>query len=155
MVTALMRCAVLLGALGFSVTSAAAEYRIQRDYGGQIGPYLYKFAQVRESGQRVVIDGPCLSACTLALAVMPRERICMTPNAVLGFHAAWMPELRGAPGHEPGGHAPPHGGLPAQDQNLDQAARRPERKDDFPARPRVEFPLSDLHLRVLGGHWPA
>jgi len=103
MVSALMRCAVVFGALVVGVTSASAEYRIQRDYGGQIGPYLYKFAQVRESGQRVVIDGPCLSACTLALAVMPRERICMTPNAVLGFHAAWMPDSAGRPVMSPGG----------------------------------------------------
>ena len=74
-----------------AIGSASAEVRIQRDFGGQIGPYLYKYAMVREAGQQVVIDGPCLSACTLALAVIPRNRICMTRNAVLGFHAAWMP----------------------------------------------------------------
>jgi hypothetical protein len=85
------------------VTTAAAEVRIQRDFGGQIGPYLYKYAALRESGQNVVIDGPCLSACTLALAVIPRERICMTQNAVLGFHAAWSPGTDGRPVHSPGG----------------------------------------------------
>jgi hypothetical protein len=103
MVCGLVRCAAVLGVLGFGVTAASADYRIQSDYGGQIGPYLYKFAQVRESGQRVVIDGPCLSACTLALAVMPRNRICMTQNAVLGFHAAWMPDSAGRPVTSPGG----------------------------------------------------
>jgi hypothetical protein len=51
--------------------------------------------QVRDSGQRVVIDGPCFSACTLALAVIPRSRICVTPNAVLGFHAAWTTDTYG------------------------------------------------------------
>lgn len=97
--------AFVVGVLGlmFSVGSASAEMRIQRDYGGQIGPYLYKYAMVREAGQKVVIDGPCLSACTLALAVIPRNRICMTPNAVLGFHAAWMPGADGRPVTSSGG----------------------------------------------------
>jgi hypothetical protein len=55
-----------------------------------VAAYLRKFAQVRNSGQRVVIDGPCYSACTLLLAAIPKERICVTPRAVLGFHAASM-----------------------------------------------------------------
>jgi hypothetical protein len=42
---------------------------------------------VRQTGQRVVIDGPCLSACTLVLSTIPRNRICVTRRAVLGFHA--------------------------------------------------------------------
>ena len=49
------------------------------------------FTAVRESGERVIIDGPCLSACTLVLGVVPKDRICVTPRAVFGFHAAWMP----------------------------------------------------------------
>ena len=42
---------------------------------------------MRQSGERVVIDGPCLSACTLVLSTIPRSRICVTRRAVLGFHA--------------------------------------------------------------------
>jgi hypothetical protein len=70
---------------------AFAELRILSSSGGRVGPYLELFSRVRESGDRVVLDGPCLSACTLVLSVVPRERICVTPRAVLGFHAArWM-----------------------------------------------------------------
>ena len=101
-----MRRAAVVGALGsllLGVGSASAEIRIQRDFGGQIGPYLYRFAMVREAGHRVVIDGPCLSACTLALGVIPRDRICVTENAVLGFHAAWMPGQDGRPHTSSGG----------------------------------------------------
>src|SRR5262249_53633582 len=104
MILGRMQCVVAGALLAVSViTSASAEVRIQRDFGGQIGPYLYKYAMIREAGHRVVIDGPCLSACTLALAVIPRERICMTPNAVLGFHAAWMPGADGQPVRSTGG----------------------------------------------------
>ena len=63
--------------------------------GGQVGPFLDLFEQVRESGERVVIDGPCLSACTLVLSIVPGERICVTKRAVLGFHAARSVDRRG------------------------------------------------------------
>ena len=66
---------------------AFADVRIMSSPGGQAGPYLNFFSQLRKSGQRVVIDGPCLSACTLVLSTIPRNRICVTRRAVLGFHA--------------------------------------------------------------------
>ena len=53
------------------------------------------FEDLRNSGERVVIDGPCLSACTLVLSTIPRDRICMTRRAVLGFHAARLIDGRG------------------------------------------------------------
>jgi hypothetical protein len=46
---------------------ARAELRILASPGGQVGPFLDLFERVRASGERVVIDGPCLSACTLVL----------------------------------------------------------------------------------------
>lgn len=76
---------------------AGAAVRISNDKGGQIGPYLDAYVSLRKSGQKVIIDGPCLSACTLVLGVMPRERICVTPRAQLGFHAAWNPGRNGRP----------------------------------------------------------
>lgn len=80
-----------------TVTSASATMRIAEDRGGQIGQYLQAFASVRTSGESVVIDGNCLSACTLVLGLVPRERICATERARLGFHAAWMPDRDGRP----------------------------------------------------------
>jgi hypothetical protein len=69
-------------------TVASAEVRIVGDPGGEVSAYLHRFHQVRASGQRVVIDGPCLSACTLLTGIIPRDRICVTARATLGFHAA-------------------------------------------------------------------
>jgi hypothetical protein len=71
------------------ITSASATVRIQRDRGGQIGHYLDNFAMIRDRGETVMIDGPCLSACTLVLGIVPPDRICVTSRARLGFHAAW------------------------------------------------------------------
>src|SRR2546423_6530213 len=89
----------LLGAVSaaLAISSASAAVRISGDVGGQIGPYLENLVALRSSGERVIIDGPCLSACTMLLGVIPRNRICVTPRARLGFHAAWHP---GGNGHQ-------------------------------------------------------
>jgi len=76
---------------------ASATMRISEDRGGQIGHYLQAFAVLRSSGERVIIDGNCLSACTLILGMIPRNRMCATPRAVFGFHAAWLPGRNGRP----------------------------------------------------------
>jgi len=88
---------LLAAALASSISPAAATMRIAEDRGGQIGHYLHAFAMLRSSGERVVIDGNCLSACTLVLGVIPHGRICATERARFGFHAAWMPDTDGRP----------------------------------------------------------
>ena len=80
---------------------AQAEVRILASPGGQVGPFLDLFERVRKSGERVVIDGPCLSACTLVLSMVPSSRICVTRRAVLGFHAARSVDRRGRMYAEP------------------------------------------------------
>jgi hypothetical protein len=93
-----LRAAICGAILAAVLTSDAhALVRISNDKGGQIGPYLDAYVSLRKSGQRVMIDGPCLSACTIVLGVMPRERICVTRRAQLGFHAAWNPGRNGRP----------------------------------------------------------
>jgi hypothetical protein len=87
--------AIIMAALALVAMPARAEVRIIASPGGQVGPFLDLFEQVRQSGDRVVIDGPCLSACTLVLSIVPSERICVTRRAVLGFHAARSVDRRG------------------------------------------------------------
>jgi hypothetical protein len=89
--------AVFLAAVLWGVISppAHAEVRILASPGGAVAPFLELFERVRASGERVVIDGPCLSACTLVLSMVPDERICVTRRAVLGFHAARSVDGRG------------------------------------------------------------
>ena len=85
------------------VSSASATMLISEDRGGQIGHYLQAFAALRSSGENVVVDGNCFSACTLLLGLIPRERICATSRARFGFHAAWMPDENGRPVTSPMG----------------------------------------------------
>jgi hypothetical protein len=78
-----------------AVAPVCAEVRILSSPGGEVSSYLRLFAEVRARGDRVVIDGPCLSACTLLLSTIPNNRICVTRRAVLGFHAARAVDRRG------------------------------------------------------------
>ena len=93
--TILARTTLLAALLCAGLMPVRAEVRILGSPGGQVGPFLDLFERVRESGERVVIDGPCLSACTLVLSVVPNERICVTRRAVLGFHGARSIDRRG------------------------------------------------------------
>ena len=91
LVASLIAAALLLADMG---TSHAAV-RIADDRGGQIGSYINKFRRLHSSGQSVVIDGLCASACTLVLSAVPRNKICVTSRAALGFHAAYDFGLNG------------------------------------------------------------
>jgi hypothetical protein len=77
--------------LVFVITSPAlADLRITRDFGGYVEEYKAKYQRIRETGERVIIDGICNSACTLVLGIVPLQRICVTPRASLGFHQAYF-----------------------------------------------------------------
>jgi hypothetical protein len=78
-------CAALLFLVGFN--PALSEVRIESSTGGVVSDFLKLFAVLRQSGERIVIDGPCYSACTLVLSTIPHNRVCVTRRAVLGFHA--------------------------------------------------------------------
>jgi hypothetical protein len=87
------RAALLLVAAvaALSASSARATIVISSDRGGLISDYAARFISARDSGEQVVIDGACLSACTLVVGMVPRDKVCATPKAVLGFHSAWRP----------------------------------------------------------------
>ena len=84
-VTTLLTAVLVLAGVGAS----HALVRITDDRGGQIGRYVDRYQGLRNTGEAVVIDGLCASACTLVLGAIPYDKICVTSQATLGFHAAW------------------------------------------------------------------
>ena len=124
-------CCSAAALLASGVTSASATMRIAEDRGGQIGHYLQAFALLRSSGEHVVVDGNCLSACTLVLGLIPRSHICATPRARFGFHAAWMPDVDGRPVTSADGHAGAVEYLSRRSAALDQPPRRLVAQDDL------------------------
>ena len=141
-----MKIAVLAGAVtaALMMSTAQGAVRIKADPGGQIGPYLENLVALRGSGERVIIDGPCLSACTMVLGVIPRERICVTSRARLGFHAAWHPGDDGHPVPSRGGHQAPDGHLSRACAQLDRTPRRSLSAHDVSERPRAHRDVPDL-----------
>jgi hypothetical protein len=83
--TGLLAAVLLLAGVGAS----HAVVRIAEDRGGRIGTYVDKYQGLRSSGETVIIDGLCASACTIVLGAVPHHKICVTSHASLGFHAAW------------------------------------------------------------------
>ncbi len=84
-IAAIASALILLG-----TAVAGADYRITRDHGGRVDAYKAKFEKIRDSRQRVIIDGICNSACTLVLGIVPLNRICVTPRASIGVHEAYL-----------------------------------------------------------------
>jgi hypothetical protein len=87
--------ALALIAYGAASNPAAATLRIADDRGGNIGEYWSRFTALRDAKEQIVIDGICSSACTMVLGIVPRDRICVTDNAMIGFHAAYRPGFLG------------------------------------------------------------
>lgn len=56
-------------------------------HGGVVEEFAARYALIRATGQKVVIDGPCVSTCTI-VASLPRGEVCVTPRATLGVHLA-------------------------------------------------------------------
>lgn len=56
---------------------------VVNDLGGLIQKRRNKINKLRLSGQPVIIEGRCASACTMYLFL---ENTCVMPNASLGFH---------------------------------------------------------------------
>lgn len=69
----------------FIAGSASADVRILNDPGGEVSSYLRTFYEVRASGERIVIDGPCLSACTLLTGIVTAYSCLRHPPCGVGF----------------------------------------------------------------------
>ena len=94
----LLGAAVVLAPIAYMAAAnpAAATVRIADDRGGNIGEYWSRFTALRDAKEQIIIDGICSSACTMVLGIVPRDRICVTENATLGFHAAYRPGFLGS-----------------------------------------------------------
>jgi hypothetical protein len=86
--------ALALLSLFFLDTATAAprgnDHIISHSPGGRIGEFASLAQDVRRSGGRVVIDGPCYSACAWMFTSQPN--VCFTDRAQLAFHRLTKPD---------------------------------------------------------------
>jgi hypothetical protein len=71
-----------------ALSPAPAKTVITYDEGGVIVDFIKKYSDMRDRGEKVVVDGPCISSCTLLLGLLRPENYCATDSAVFGFHSA-------------------------------------------------------------------
>ncbi len=61
------------------------------DHGGLVFLYQQKWEKLAAQKVNIRVVGICASACTLLTGYFPRKDICVTPEAVFGFHAGTFP----------------------------------------------------------------
>ena len=80
---------LLSAAMALAPVVASATVFIHQDQGGNILQYLAKYTHLYKTGERVIIDGECDSACTMVLG-LPRQQYCATREARFGFHSGFI-----------------------------------------------------------------
>ena len=86
-----IRCLPLASAamlLVAAMPAIAETIEVSDNHGGSVAQYNSRWAGLAARGVDVKIVGPCQSACTVLLGHIPRNKICVTPNAAFGFHLA-------------------------------------------------------------------
>lgn len=82
-----------LGAAGPIVATPARPNLMQQPIvisfgnGGRVDEHRRAFAGYQSRKVKVEIRGPCYSACTLVLAYVEPDNLCIAPNAFMAFHA--------------------------------------------------------------------
>lgn len=84
---AVLVVSLLAGSLAGSPV-AAETIDVSNDPGGFMGQHDTRWRSRAARGVNVRISGMCASACTILLHHIPREKICVTSAARLGFHTA-------------------------------------------------------------------
>jgi hypothetical protein len=74
-------------AFGYVGTPIPGVIVISDDGGGGVDDHVKFYDRIAASGIPVRVEGICVSACTLVLA-LPRSQLCITPTASFGFHLA-------------------------------------------------------------------
>jgi hypothetical protein len=77
--------------LFLSAPASAETIEVSDNHGGRVVEYDARWAGLAARGVDVKIVGPCQSACTVLLGHIPRDKICVPPNASFGFHLANLP----------------------------------------------------------------
>lgn len=83
-----LKSLALAGLLMIHAVTPSHALVINNDPGGVIVDFVKKYSDIRDRGEKVVVDGECDSSCTLFLGILPKQSYCATPNALLGFHTA-------------------------------------------------------------------
>jgi|SRR5689334_16422302 len=82
--------------IGGILPASAETVEVVYDNGGRLVDYAARWATHRREGVHVRVAGPCYSECTVLIGQIPRDRICVMPEASFGFHLADLPATTAA-----------------------------------------------------------
>lgn len=74
-----------------STAHATPPIRITRDMGGIIADYVARGETWSRQHRRIIVSGPCNSACTVYLFTALDLDLCVTKTGSFGFHMEWYP----------------------------------------------------------------
>lgn len=72
------------------IQETSGAIRFGGSYGGRLDEFIENFNKVRDAEAKIQITDVCLSACTLVIGLVDPKNICVTPQALFGFHSAWF-----------------------------------------------------------------
>lgn len=75
------------GPIGWPPIHCGQPCVIEESHGGIIALFTVQAEMLKATHTPIIIDGPCISACTI-LADIDRDTVCVTSNAVFGYHQA-------------------------------------------------------------------
>lgn len=84
----LLLAGAVLASVLFSAPAEARPFTITFDPGGSVVEFYEKYNMLRQTGAEVMVDGPCISACTLVFGLIDADKVCITSRALFGFHSA-------------------------------------------------------------------
>lgn len=78
-------------ALAAALVSSTAEATtvITENDGGVVEDFWVEIQSHQMRGEKIVVDGPCYSSCTLTLVLADKGLMCATPRAFFAFHRAY------------------------------------------------------------------
>jgi hypothetical protein len=86
--TAAALAGVFVAAMSGLVAATSNVERITWEPGGSVVEHIQRWYKVQDEGKQVVIDGMCISACTLLTGIVDDDRVCVTRRGQLVFHSA-------------------------------------------------------------------
>ena len=115
-----------------------------RRRGGTILDYAERFRQARAAGEQVIIDGNCLSACTMVIGMLPRDRVCATLKRRARLSRRLSADVGWPQGRKHRRHAIHDEQIPSRAAQMDQPARRTDDADALSQRPRTCVICADM-----------
>lgn len=89
LVGAIAAVGIALGAGTYVIKNSGEPAVVYANPGGGIFEFMDAYGKILKNGTTFEVRGVCASACTFFLGILPKEQVCYTDRAYLGFHGVY------------------------------------------------------------------